>query len=135
VPKFTYGIKSVCKNPYVMLILYTDFDLYIIRVFLVVFRFQRYSNTILTYCRQILPRKCMMEGRSITMNLLYLDVVILVIYLLNQVVIKLWRIQTLWSMLKSCVCCCLVVLDRICGSLSFVIHPWSNPKHRHSQSF
>jgi len=35
-PKVTYGKKSVCKNPYVMLILHTDFDPYVIRVFLVV---------------------------------------------------------------------------------------------------
>ena len=43
--------------------------------------------------------------------------------------------KTLWRMLKGCACCCWVVLDRIWGSLSFVIHPWSNPNHRHSQSF
>jgi len=43
--------------------------------------------------------------------------------------------KTLWRMLKGCAFCCWVVLDRIWGSLSFVLHPWSNPKHRHSQSF
>ena len=32
-------------------------------------------------------------------------------------------------------CCCWVVLVRIWGSLSFVIHSRLNPKHRHSQSF